>query len=141
LTSSIAPGTSAAKISGCGRQTRVASPSAGSRSSRKRAPSSSSAASGGEGADAQLRALQIGEDPDRAPGLGLDAADHRVARGDLVMGAVAHVQAEDIGAGLEQRADGGDIVRGRAERGDDLDVALTSHASVPLVARASLSRI
>ncbi len=41
LTRSVEPGSSAAKISGCGRQTRVASPSAESRSKRKRAPTSS----------------------------------------------------------------------------------------------------
>ncbi len=41
LTSRVDPGSSAAKISGCGRFTRVASPSAASRSSRNRAPASS----------------------------------------------------------------------------------------------------
>ncbi len=43
-TRSRAPGSSAAKISGCGRRTRAASPSASSRSRRKRAPSASSTA-------------------------------------------------------------------------------------------------
>ena len=50
LTRSVEPASSAAKISGCGRQTRVASPSAGSRSKRKSAPSLEHHRAGGEGA-------------------------------------------------------------------------------------------
>lgn len=37
----------------------------------------------GEGADAQLGALQVGEDRDRPADLGLDLADHGVAGGDV----------------------------------------------------------
>ena len=45
---------------------------------------------------------------------------------DVVVGAVAHVQPEDVGAGDEQAADHLEGVGGRAERRDDLDVALAA---------------
>ena len=51
---------------------------------------------------AQLRPLQVGEDADRPPDLGLDLANQRVPPGDVVVGAVAHVEAEDVGPGDEQ---------------------------------------
>jgi hypothetical protein len=86
---------------------------------------------GGEDSDAQLRALQIGEDADGPAGIDLDGADHRVARGDFLVGAMAHVEPEDIGPGVEQRPDRGGIVRGRPERGDDLHVSMTSHGGGP----------
>ena len=102
LTRSVEPALSAAKISGCGRQTRVASPSAGSRSKRKRAPSAQHHRAGGEGAAPELRPLQVGEDADRPADLGLDLANQRVPPGDVVVGAVAHVEPEHVGAGEEQ---------------------------------------
>ena len=81
----------------------------------------------GEGADAQLRPLEVGEDADGRAELDLDLADDPVAGGDVLVGAMAHVEAEDIGARLVQGADhllGGG---GGAERGHDLDVAMASH--------------
>ena len=75
---------------------------------------------------AELRPLQVGEDADRAAELGLDLADQRVAPGDVVVGAVAHVEPEHVGAGEEQAADHLVGVGGGAERRDDLDVALAA---------------
>ena len=59
----------------------------------------------GEDPDPELGALEIGEDRDGPPGVGLDLADDGVARGDLVVRAVGHVEPEDVGAGLEQGGD------------------------------------
>ena len=81
---------------------------------------------GGEGAAPELRPLQVGEDADRAADLGLDLADERVAPGDVVLGAVAHVEPEHVGAGEEEIADHLVGVRGGAEGRDDLDVALAA---------------
>ena len=81
---------------------------------------------GGEGAAAQLRPLQVGEDADRPAELRLDLADQRVPAGDVLVGAVAHVEAEDVRAGEEQAADHLVAVGGRAEGRDDLDVALAA---------------
>ena len=78
-----------------------------------------------EHAAAQFRALQVGEDPDRAADLGLDFADMGVAPGDVGLGAVAHVQAEHVSTGEMQLADHLHAVGGRAEGCHDLDVALS----------------
>lgn len=61
----------------------------------------------GEGADAQFRALKIGENADRALGFMLDLADDAVTGGDFIMAAMAHIQPEDIGARFEERFDRG----------------------------------
>ena len=50
----------------------------------------------GEGADAQLRPLQVDEDADRAADLGLDLADGRHQLAHEVVVGVAHVDAEDV---------------------------------------------
>ena len=75
----------------------------------------------GEGAEPQLRSLQIDEDADRAAGLFLERADHRHPLAHDVMRGMAHVDAEDVGAGGEQVGDGLAVARGGAEGGDDLD--------------------
>ena len=59
----------------------------------------------GEGAEAKLRALQVGEDADRPALLRADGADRGHEFAQLVMRGVAHVDAEDVGTGLEQRRD------------------------------------
>jgi hypothetical protein len=73
-----------------------------------------------ERAEPQFRSLQIDQDADR-PAVarlrranGLDQLAHLVVRG------VAHIDAEDVGAGLEQAADHGAVGRRRAERRQDL---------------------
>ena len=60
----------------------------------------------GEHAHAQLGALQIGEDADRTSQFFLDLANQLVARGGVGVRAVAHVQAEHVRTGLDQRLDG-----------------------------------
>src|SRR3712207_1290341 len=64
----------------------------------------------GEGADAELGALQVGEGADRPPGVALDFPDGFVARLMVGMAAVAEVQPEHVGTGLEQSPD--DLGRG-----------------------------
>ena len=56
-------------------------------------------------ADMRLAHVKVGEDRDGAAGIGLDLPDDVVTRLLFGMGAVAHVQAKDIGARLEQGAD------------------------------------
>ena len=82
-------------------------------------------AAAGEGAEPQFRSLQIDEDADRAAGLFFERANHRHALAHDVMRGVAHVDAEDVGAGGEQGRDGLAVARGGAEGGDDLDAAAT----------------
>ena len=86
------------------------------------------AAVAGEGADAQFGALKVGKDADRPTGVSLYLADDLVAGGDIVMCAVAHIQAEHIGSGFEQGADCGVIVGCRPQCGHDLYIAKASHA-------------
>ncbi len=59
----------------------------------------------GNGPDAQLRPLQIQEHTDRPPDLLLDLADDAQPLGMVGVPAVAEVQPEHIGTGLEQRTD------------------------------------
>src|SRR6056297_526352 len=126
LTSRSAPGSSAAKISGWGRQTRGIALRPVEIEPERRALDQLFLATG-ERADAQLGPLQIGEDGDGAVHFRLDLADDAVALGDLVVLAVAHVEAEHVCARLMQRTDGGIVRRGGAERGHDLDIAVPSH--------------
>ena len=76
-----------------------------------------------EFADAQLRPLQIGEDRQRAVDLLFERADMRDQRGARLGSAVAHVDAEGVGSGEEQRADRVERVRRGAERRENLDAA------------------
>ena len=54
--------------------------------------------------DAQLGSLHIGQDADRAVEPVLQLADHREAGGVVLVRAVAEIEPEHVGAGLEQRA-------------------------------------
>ena len=69
-------------------------------------PAGSDTLPSAEGAQAQLGTLQVHEDADRAAQLGLDRADHGVHLAVLLVAAVAEVEPEHVGAGLDQRADG-----------------------------------
>ncbi len=82
-----------------------------------------------EDAAAQLGSLQVGEDADGAAHVLLDLADDAVTPRDVGLVAVAHVEAEDVGACLEQRPDDVVLVRRGAQGGDDLHVALSSERS------------
>ena len=121
------PGLSAAKISGCGRYARVASPGLSVRSSRNAEPAASVTGPVGERADAKLRPLQVGQHADRATDLALDVADLLQPFAVLLVRAVAEIQAKHVDAGEEQRADHVLGRAGRAQRGDDLCVAMSAH--------------
>ena len=82
-------------------------------------------AAAAEAADAELRALDVGEDADRAAGLLLECADEGDAGAVVVVGAVAEVDAEDVGAGVEQAAQHVRGGGGGAEGGDDAGAAVT----------------
>ena len=125
--SSAWPGSIASKISGCGRCTRAVLPGALSRVERERGALRQRHRAAFELPDAQLRALQIDQDADRPLAFLLDRADGRHQLAHAVMRRVAHIDAEDVGAGAEQRRDHGTFGRRRAERGDDLGTAQTSH--------------
>jgi hypothetical protein len=81
----------------------------------------------GELADAQLRPLQIGQDADRTADLFLDGAYAADQRAHQLMVGVAHIDAEDIGAGFEQLLQHLLGRGGRTDSGEDLDLAATSH--------------
>src|SRR3569832_943445 len=48
-----------------------------------------------------------------------------------ILAGVTHVDAEDVGAGLEQLVDHLRAAGGRSQRGDDLGAAVTSHRRSP----------
>ncbi len=62
-------------------------------------------AAGFELPDAQLRPLQIDEDADRTGELGFDLADNGVSLAQHLGRRVTHIDAEHVGARLEQGAD------------------------------------
>ena len=70
----------------------------------------------GEGANAQLRALQIEQHADRPAQIALDRADDVQTLLVVVVRSVAEVEPEDVGAGVEQRFDGF-AIRARRARG------------------------
>jgi hypothetical protein len=78
-------------------------------------------------ADPQLGPLQVDQDRDRPSGLLLDRAHGPIALGVLIVGAVRQVQAEGVGAGLEQAADPLDRGAGRAERCENLGASSAAH--------------
>src|SRR6185369_14939435 len=76
-----------------------------------------------EGADPQLRPLQVDQHSDRASGFLFKLADDRVALCVVLVRAVTEVQAEDVSPRLEELADG---VRARArwsKGGDDFRIS------------------
>ena len=93
----------------------------------------------GEIAEPELRALQIGEDADRSPGFGLDAADVGEERAVIVVRAVAEIAAEDVDPGIEQGAQPRRARTRRTQRRDDFGAALPPHRRVS--ASRPLSRL
>ena len=122
------PGSSAARISGCGSCTRSRLPGVASLSRTKvwpvlqRRPSSPSKLPIRSFGPCRSARMPIGRSC-----FGLDLADgldeppHRVVR------RVAHVDAENVGAGLEELVDCFRCVGGRSEGCEDLDLAPASH--------------
>ena len=73
-----------------------------------------------EVADAELRALEVGDQRERLAGLLLNLADDACARGVVCLRAVREIEADRVDAGVDQLAE--DVVarRHRADRRDDL---------------------
>jgi hypothetical protein len=71
--------------------------------------------------------LQVEQHADRPPRLALDAADAIEPLSVLLLCAVAEVQAEDIGADIEHRADDGRLGARGPQRGDNLGMAQAAH--------------
>ena len=93
----------------------------------------------GDLADPQLGPLQVEQHADRPVRRRLQLADDGVARLVVVVRAVAEVEPEHVGPGLEQRLDGGGVRGGGAQGRDDLGVAASSHGSKRLQALATRS--
>ena len=81
----------------------------------------------GQATDAQLGALQIGENGDRPTRLSLNCAHDIVARLMLVMGAVAEIEAEHVCCRLKQSTYHLRARACRPERGYDLCVTAAVH--------------
>ncbi len=113
-------------ISGCGRLTRWALPGVAFRSSRKGWPDLQMHPPAAEPSDAQLRALHVGQDADRAIELLLQLADDGEAGGVVLVAAMREIQPEHVGAGLEQAGDDLGRGTGRAEGGDDFRAPATA---------------
>ncbi len=88
-----------------------------------------------ERSDAKLRSLQIHQHADRAVRLFLDRANRFHPLAVVRCGAMAEVQPKDVDAGVKQRVDQRQRRARRAERGDDLRVALTAHRFAALAER------
>ncbi len=62
-----------------------------------------------EAAEPELWALEIEQDPDRPAVLGFHLPNRRHQLAHARMGRVTHIDAEDVGAGLEQAGDGASV--------------------------------
>ena len=71
--------------------------------------------------------MEIDEHADGAAEFLLGLAHEAMHLTQAVMGGVAHVDAENVGARLEQGLDRLFVVGGRTEGGDDLDPAIAPH--------------
>ncbi|MCY1296062.1 hypothetical protein D9M70_454310 [compost metagenome] len=78
-------------------------------------------------ADAQLRALKIGENADRPTTVAFHRADALNQRAHHVVARMAHVDTEQISPGLVQLLDHLLIGRRRSERGEDFDFSVPLH--------------
>ena len=93
----------------------------------------------GKSAYTQFRALQVRQDRYRARELVFDLTYNLVTLGDLVMAAVAHVQAEHIRAGFVQSLDGFIGARSWAQSGHDFHISLTSHTGSLILQRSNVT--
>src|SRR5260370_15266078 len=85
----------------------------------------------GERAQAKFWALKVDQDADRPAIAALDIANGLDQFAHLVVRGMAHIDAADVGAGLEQAADHRAVGRCGAKRCQNLDAAQTSHGLVP----------
>lgn len=86
----------------------------------------------GNFADAEFRSLQVDQNADRPADFGLHRAHGGVDAAQILVVEMAHVEPEDVGAGVEQRADRFRLVGGGTERGDDFDVAAANQGGLSL---------
>src|SRR3954452_7336526 len=91
----------------------------------------------GQASNPQLGPLQVGEHSNGPPGFLLDRTHDVVALLMLLLGAVAEIEAEHVGPGLEQRPDHFRAGARRPEGRDDLGVTVTAHVHSAAVAAAS----
>ena len=94
------PMRAASMISGWGRATRRAVTGDGGEVEAEGLAGLEDDAAGLEAADAEFGALDVGEDADGAADMFLERADHGDAGQVVLVGAVAEVEAEDVGAGV-----------------------------------------
>ena len=94
-----------------------------------------------EGAEAELRPLQVGQDADRPAELGLGRAHGGVQLLHHVVRRVAHIDAEYVDARLEEALDHLRGVRRRTECGDDLDAPAASHLALAPPSLGSMRRM
>jgi hypothetical protein len=80
--------------------------------------------------DADLRALQVGQDGDFDAQRGGHAAQFLGAPQLVLGGAVREVQADHVGAGLDHPGEHAGFVGGGAQRGDDLGAAQGAEGGV-----------
>ncbi len=85
-----------------------------------------------EHVDPQLRSLEVGQNGDGTLVLRLDGANHGDAFAQLFARQMAHVEAEDVGARLEQFGDHFGIFGSRSQRGQNFRAPSASHFIAPL---------
>src|SRR6266851_666217 len=85
----------------------------------------------GERPQPKFRALKIDQNADRPAVATLDIADGLDQFAHLVVRGMAHIDAEDVGTGLEQASDHRTVGGRRAKRCKDLDAAQSSHGLLP----------
>jgi hypothetical protein len=79
------------------------------------------------GTNAQLGALKVSENPDRALEICFDRADHRHIVRKPGMIRMAHVDAEHVSTSLEQLAYGGRVPGGRSQGGNNFYIPAPAH--------------
>jgi len=84
----------------------------------------------GEAADSQLGALYVGQDANGMRDLPLQVADDGEQLGVVVMGAVAEIEPEHVGPGLQQAQQHLGRGAGRAERRDDFGAAAAAQLAL-----------
>jgi hypothetical protein len=70
---------------------------------------------------------QIGQDADWTTGLDLQRANDGEPLGVIVVGSMAKIEAKDVGASLEKRADNIRRIARRTQGGDNFSLTLTAH--------------
>ena len=90
-------------------------------------------AASGKAADANLGALEVGENPHVTPVAGRLLADARRHRRVLLDAAVTEIEPEYVHAGLNQSGDGLGAVAGGPHGGDNLGAPVRAAASVAVI--------